>query len=460
MAQSIVDELVTLLGFKVDPNAHPTAAKFTRSIDEISKYALAASASIMAAAASLLYFAEKSAHAGAEIERFHQLTGMSTDSIQQWSYAAQQISGNKQSILTDIESITSSLNPIMPGDFNQGMYLFFGSRLKDFKDANSVLRELAKTFPKLSEQKGLQWGRLMGISPETVMLLRQGEAGLDRLFAKAKERALTPKETKEALRFAQQWDDLKDRVQKFSVRIGITLLPILEKLFSRFERWWAKNHTVAEKGFKKFVDALMEMSGWLGKLIDHAEIFIGLWIGSKLISGLTGILGIFTKLSALMLTMKETSTAIAATEAIGGVAAGGAVGGGILGLLARFLPPPLAGALAALYVLKPTNVNDVDEEAKITSFNYNQSEWGKKLKGLDEAARNRNKVNLSYLESNGTSRQLIETLKQLQDDKTPQGGMTQNNTIQIQSTDPYGAGRETVYQLERMASPALAGTWR
>lgn len=461
MSQSIVDELVTLLGFKVDPAAHPTAAKFTRAIDGIGKYALAASASIMGAAASLLYFAEKSAHAGAEIERFHQLTGMSTDAIQQWTYAAQQISGNKQSILSDIENITTSLNPIMPGDFNQGMYLFFGSRLKDFKDANAVLKELSKTFPKLSEQKSLQWGRLMGITPETVMLLRQGEAGLGRLFVKAKERALSPKETEEALRFARAWDDLKDRVEKFTMKIGIALLPILERLFDRFTKWWQKNHVVAEKGFKSFVDHLTTMARWLGTMIDHAEAFIALWVGSKLLGGLASVVGMFTKISGLILGIKETSVALAATEAIAGGAGAAAGGAGIVGLLMRLLPPPLAAALAALYIMKPENANDVDEVGKINGFQYGQSEWGKKLQGLDAAAKQRNQTHMAYLEGTGTSPALVNALKAAQGGQ-PGNGTTvnQTNNVQIQSTDPYAAGRETVYQLERFASPALAGTWR
>lgn len=328
MAQTIVDELVTLLGFRMDPGAHPTLAKFSTAIEEVGHLASIAAASITAAAGSFLYFAEKSASAGAEIERFHQLTGMSTDSIQMWSYAAQQVSGNKQSVLQDIERITAALNPILPQQFNQGMFLMFGERLKSIKDVNQAFREMAKIFPTLSPQKAMQWGNLIGISPETVLLLRQGEEGLDKLFKKVRGRILSPEETREALKYAQAWSDIKDRMARFAEHLAIRFFPLVEKIVDKMISWWEANQRMVNSGLQKFVEGVAEGVERFLKGLERAKTllpFIGaifeLFLDPRVISGtvVTALMGVAVALGVIaakyVLIGSVILTAITALEA-------------------------------------------------------------------------------------------------------------------------------------------------
>lgn len=454
MAQSIVDELVTLLGFKVDPNAHPTAAKFTRSIDEISKYALAASASIMAAAASLLYFAEKSAHAGAEIERFHQLTGMSTDSIQQWSYAAQQISGDKQGILNDIQSITSALNPIMPGDYNQGLYLMFGSRMKDFKDANQVFQELSKVFQKMTPQKALQWGKLIGLDPHTVMTLRSGD--LQRALKEAKGAMITPKEAEEAYQFAQKWDAMWARITKTTEKFAIKFFPIIEKVMTRLMDWYDHNQKFINSNFEKFVqgitNAVMQFSDVLSRLKGAAPWVRNLFdliMDPRIISGvaLTALGGMAVVLGIIAAKYALIGGAILAI--IGAVEDFGSSlsvdKNGEIGPSGK--DTYLNHVLDWVHDHLPEGLRTPESEWKRAGSAPGKSKMKEVVESLADMYRNAQTVELPSNRSSApqTSNNNV---------------MNQNVNVNIQSTDPYGAGRETVYQLERMASPALAGTWR
>lgn len=253
MANGIIDELVTLLGFKEDPNSAALIDKFSQKMENVYRIANRIALEVSAGATALMYFAEKSAFAGAEIERFHRLTGMSTESIQLWSYAAQQVSGNKESILRDIETLTVALNPIMPQQFNQGLFLMFGPRLREMKDVNQVLTEMSKVFKTLSPAKALQWGNLIGISPETVLLIRNN---LDMLFSRAKNRILSPEEVQRAYEFSQLWNDLKDRVEKFSQHLAVRLFPIIERLVTRFERWWDANQRIISSGLDRFISGI------------------------------------------------------------------------------------------------------------------------------------------------------------------------------------------------------------
>lgn len=256
MSTAIVDELVTLLGFRVDPTAHPTLTKFNEAMGSITKLASMAAVSVTAAATSLLYFAEKSAMAGAEIERFHELTGMSTDSIQQWGYAAQQVSGNKESILQDIQKMTISLNPILPSQFNQGLFLLLRTKLKEMKNVNQLFTELSKIFSHMAPEKAMQWGNMIGISPETVLLLRTGK--LDQLFDRAKKFNLSPGEAKESLKFAQMWKDLTYGIERFSEKVAVKLFPVLEKVIGKFEQWYFFNEKLISSDIQRFIDGISQ----------------------------------------------------------------------------------------------------------------------------------------------------------------------------------------------------------
>lgn len=435
MSQSIVDELVTLLGFKVDPNAHPTLHKFNQSIDSIGKSAAVAFTSIMAAAGSILYFAEKSAQAGADIERFHRLTGMSTDSVQQWAYAAGQISGNKESILNDIQKITGELNPLMPGQYNQGLFLMFGDRLKNMKDANQTLREMSKVFQTLTPQKAMQWGNLIGISPETVLLLRTGK--LDELFAKAKTRILTPAETAEALKYAQLWQDIKDRMVKFGEHLAIRLFPTIERVVNKMLHWWEVNEKFVTSKVNTFVDTMTR----------SFERFMG----------------VFDRFAAATPALKNILNMMTDPKLLGGAALAALVG--IAGVL---------GFIAAKWILIGTAV-----VMTIDALNSLQDQINEKPGGTDFWERNRDamkrhpifnsifgpnltdkvfgdappvdpkklQTNQAYIDRKDP--QLGNLLKAIRDRFAnapgPGGGFTQNNTYNIKSNDPVGVRQEIEY---------------
>lgn len=451
---TIVDELVTLLGIEINSNTHPTLHKFTSAIDKVGKFASVAAAGITAVAASIVYFAEKSADAGAEIERFHQLTGMSTDSIQQWMYAAQQVSGNKESILRDIERITTELNPIMPGNFNQGMFLFFGEGLKNITDTNTALREMAKVFPKLTEQKALQWGGLMGISPETVLLLRQGNAGLDQLFAKTKQRILRPEDTKAALKYAQAWDDIKDSSTKFLNRVGIKLLPTLGAIIEKSIKWWEANHKLISSGLERFVEGVSKgfdkffniLSGaktalpWVGKLFD-------LIMDPRLIGG--GVMVALTGIAAVL-------GVIAAKYAL--------IGAAVIGAIAAV--EDFSESMEDPEVNSVTNRvrRGIDEHPFISMLGPVASYFAASkapessektpLVGMLEGLRDMMKngatplsINQAYMDRRDP--ELAAVLKDLRGGNSG-SSMSQTNHLTVVSPDPYSAGAETVHQLERL----------
>lgn len=458
MSQSIIDELVTLLGFKVDSSAHPTLNKFNQSIESVGKFAAVAMTFITGAATALVYFAEKSAQAGAEIERFHMLTGMSTDSIQRWTYAAGQISGNKQSILGDIQSITAGINPLMPGQFNQGLYLMFGDKLKGMKDANQVLKEMAPLFQRMTSQKAMQWGNLIGISPETVMLLHSGK--LDTLFKQANGTILSPAQVEASYKFAQNWERFKLVAERAVQEFAIKLFPAIEKVFKATEKWLSdtKNWEALKQGTAKLVEYFGKAADLIVLMLDHTKTFIGLWVAGSLLPTVSTLFTLFTNIGGAIKTatvfawgLVAANTAAAETGAAAGAAT--AAGAGGIGALIKKVAPwllgPIGAGVAAFgYTMSATDAGDADEESKVKG-------WADRTKGarvFDPELLRQRAINQQYLNK-------VDPAQGAATQSAREGGtVNQTNNYNIRSTDPMGVSSEIRY-LHQMGSrdPSLGG---
>lgn len=285
----IVDEITFLLGMHMDPQTHPRIARFEATLTAVASRMFTGSALLMGIASGLLLWTSRSSSSGAGIERFHQLTGMSVGSVQKWQYAATMVSGGKEAITRDIQFLTQSLNPVLPQQFNQGLFMLFGDKLRSIKSAEQALEMMNQVFPKLTEQKALQWGALIGISPETVLVLRQD---LGKFFSTARPRFLTEKETEAALRFARVWEDLKHRFTLFSEHLAIKLLPLIERLVTALERWADQRWEQAQKRVGLFFDGLQtafeqfsERMLALRKLAPVMGTLFDLFTDPKLVSG-------------------------------------------------------------------------------------------------------------------------------------------------------------------------------
>jgi soluble lytic murein transglycosylase-like protein len=334
MSETIVDEIAVFFGFDPDPRAHPAAVQLQQTLVSLGRWASAAAAMVTASAASLVYFAERSANTGAGIERFHQLTGMSTQAVQQWTYAVQIMGGHKESMLRDIGVLSLVLHPLVRGQFNPALFSVFGPRIESIRGVDQLLRELNRFFSTMTSDQALRWGNLLGISDETVLVLRQDARSLEALLEVGKKRALTDDETERALKFAQTWDDMKDRFVRFTRRIAIRLLPLMDRLIAATLRWWEDcGKTVSDAlnrgisgvvdGFSRFCDELERLRG-LGSLVGNVFSMMTDPATVSKITGaaLTGIalvfgvlLGKYLVLGALVLGMLAAGEDLAATIA-------------------------------------------------------------------------------------------------------------------------------------------------
>jgi hypothetical protein len=70
---------------------------------------------------------------------------------------------------------------------------------------------------------------------------------------------------------------------------GKKILEHLKKAFGQITKWIAE--TITTENIDKFVAALTKVPGYLSQAIDLSEIFIGVWVTSKILGTFTGLSG-------------------------------------------------------------------------------------------------------------------------------------------------------------------------
>ena len=282
----VIDELVTILGFKLDANAVQMAAKFEATIKSISTYAEVMAASLMGAATAALYFVQRANEASSGIDKLGDLTGQNKQSIQLWSRAVEQAGGSAEATKNTIMSLTRALHPVMPGERNEGLLMMFGpGYLKQFKDVDALLLGISKRIKGMNPGAALSWASHIGIPPD-LLLLMQRDPGAAMKAVKEQMHVLTDKELGQAREFQTHWVRIKQTWVAAGETAAANLAPVIAKIADRMEKWVKENKEFLDSGIKNFVEGVA----------DGLERFVGLlegiWKGfKKLIPGLEEFIG-------------------------------------------------------------------------------------------------------------------------------------------------------------------------
>lgn len=251
---SIIDELVTLLGFELKPNTQQTIQKFEKGLDAVRGTAMVLASAITAAAASVAYFTEKVSTSAAELDKYSELTGASVEEIQRWGYAAEQAGGSAKSVKSDIEGLLEAMNPVMPGDFNQGLFLL-GMYGQKYKSMSEMMLALSDKFQGMSAMQQMGWARKMGLSSETLLLMKKGRAGIQELMGKTPF-LMNKEQTESARKFEAQIHRLRYTVGALGELVITKTLPTITKLVDKFERWAASSKV--DEVVQKLIDILSD----------------------------------------------------------------------------------------------------------------------------------------------------------------------------------------------------------
>lgn len=277
---TVIDELVTILGFDMDSDAMSIVQNFNSKIDMVTQYAGWASAALLAAASSVTYFSERSADAAADIDKFAQLTGLATETIQELSFATEQAGGDASSMQRDLDSLTRSMSSPIPGEFNHALFMLgisatdAGGRLKD---ADEVMLEIADTMQGMAAQRQLQWGSKIGLSDDTIRLLQKGRGEIDRLRKQAQDiPTVVDKESLENARmFVTQLSLIRRVFTYIGQEVASSAGPAIKEVVELTVEWIKQNREFIQLGLKNLIEGIIGGFRRFVAMLDRAASAIG-----------------------------------------------------------------------------------------------------------------------------------------------------------------------------------------
>lgn len=285
------DELVIILGTTLAPGAIEKLQSFGGAVDRIQKSASRAALAVSAYAASATVFISKVVNSANELQKLSDETGVSTTTLQEWAYAAAHAGVSISSVQKDLVGLTKSMASPIPGQFNVNLALLGVSAYKaggGLKTASEVLGEIGDKLATMSPQRSAQWASKVGISDDTLLMLRQGGDALERLRKEAHAvGAIIPEaQVKRAAEFKRSFSELITIVKTFATAVTINTLPALEKLlfwtkeWLRLNQYWLSLRLGTITGglaiaFSEVARSVRDSLGFFKPLLDVVEKIIG-----------------------------------------------------------------------------------------------------------------------------------------------------------------------------------------
>lgn len=312
---AVVDELVTLLSFKTSPGTEKAIQSIKDGIatlkSEVTKWAAAATAAGAATSAFLLSASDKAI----AMQKLSQATNMSTDDLQKWQYAASAVGASSSAVTSDLENMLKTMSSPIPGELNMEL-LMLGVNVRNasgqLRGADEVLKDVGDKLNKMGSAESIQWAERVGISNDTLMLLKQGRQGLSELFEEAQlVGAIIPEDAiTRGAELSRSIKTLRTVFQALGNNIALSFAPNLKKVVDNFKQFLINNSEFVRqglgvvidgvgRGFGRFWDILVKIKDGFVAILQPMQPFLKNMDAVKVVAGLvTGALAGFLALMA------------------------------------------------------------------------------------------------------------------------------------------------------------------
>ena len=221
------NEIVVQLGVELAKDAIRNIAEFKESIGSTVEKLLALSG-IVAGAMFFKNFVQSAIETADELHELSVNTGVSTDALQEWGYAAAKAGYDAKAVQKDLTSLATRFGLFGPGA----------------DEAEAALGRLADRMEGMEDHKAIQLGSMYGLSADTSKLLaNEGRAGLQASFAEAHEVGAVI--TEERLALADQYNDEMGHLQyilkQIGTTMGLTVVPYMLKAVQAMKDWIFEN---------------------------------------------------------------------------------------------------------------------------------------------------------------------------------------------------------------------------
>lgn len=255
---AVVDELVTVLSTVLGDGSEKAVDTYKKGLDGVVATVKEATKRFAMAATGLTAFVAGAVNSAASIQKVSETTGVSTDALQEWAYAANSVGVSASAVESDLAKM-------------QKQAMWTGRSLESWAD----------TFKGMSVPQANMWGEAIGISPDTVRLLREGREGIAALRKEAHSvgAVISPEDLKRAAQLKTSVMSLTTQLRAFGTTIAIGTLPMIDKLVTSFKEWLNVNKEWVASNITKFLENLGRVFSELWedgkKLVDWFKETLG-----------------------------------------------------------------------------------------------------------------------------------------------------------------------------------------
>lgn len=255
---AVVDELVTVLSTVLGDGSEKAVDTYKKGLDGVVATVKEVTKRFAMAVTGLTAFVAGAVNSAASIQKVSETTGVSTDALQEWAYAAKSVGVSASAVESDLAKM-------------QKQAMWTGRSLESWAD----------TFKGMSVPQANMWGEAIGISPDTVRLLREGREGIAALRKEAHSvgAVISPEDLKRAAQLKTSVMSLTTQLRAFGTTIAIGTLPMIDKLVTSFKEWLNVNKEWVASNITKFLENLGRVFSELWedgkKLVDWFKETLG-----------------------------------------------------------------------------------------------------------------------------------------------------------------------------------------
>lgn len=276
---TIIDELVSILGYKVqgqenlrqfkqglsdaEKRAEGLASGITNMARGVTTGMLAIGSAIAGVTGSMFALANAAAGPLDELGKAADRAGVSFEALQELGFAAEQSGSSVTELSNAVEMMSRRLAEAARGQGRAKTALeAYGLSATDasgeIKSATDFLGELADTFQGLSAAERLDLGQQLGLSRGLITMLSQGNDELERMRQVARDAGLifTDEDRSRAEAYNDAMNTLMRTVRAMRDRIAIDLLPTLMQMIGGMQDWLNANRAVIQQNVGGFLERI------------------------------------------------------------------------------------------------------------------------------------------------------------------------------------------------------------
>lgn len=280
---AIANELVQLLSFKLSDQSKAAFETFKKGLEDL-RTGMQAVATAATATGTAIALTIKSVSDGAvELTNLSKTTGIATKTLQEYKYAAESVGVSSEAVTSDLQMLLETMSSPIPGEFNEALFMM-GIGIRDasgqMKSADALLGDIADKLNGMNEQKALQWANRLGLSNDTLVLIKQGRLSLEQLRKEANSLgAVIPEETlKRGAEFKKSLNALEFAFKGVGRTVALSVAPGLTDVVTSMKDWIVANSQILKQGIEKTAkglgDGLTGTTDILGRFIKNIKEFL------------------------------------------------------------------------------------------------------------------------------------------------------------------------------------------